>query len=257
MLDRIRNPKGSVRIAVVGKYIELQDAYKSIYEALAHAGAAHAVKVEVERIEAEVLERDGTKLLEGIDGILIPGGFGTRGIEGKLVAARHARENGVPYLGICLGMQCAVIEFARNVLGLEGAHSAEFDTDTLHPVIALLDEQKQVTKMGGTMRLGAFPCELKPDSKAHDAYGHFEVSERHRHRYEFNNAFRERFEEAGMCFSGTSPDGSLVEMIELGDHPWFVATQAHPEFKSRPADAHPLFKGFVGAAIKRKAAPPA
>jgi len=256
MLDRIRNPKGSVRIAVVGKYIELQDAYKSIYEALAHAGAAHAVKVEVERIEAETLEEGGAGRLHGLDGILVPGGFGTRGIEGKLVAARYARETGVPYLGICLGMQCAVIEFARNVLGLEGAHSAEFDADTPHPVIALLDEQKKVTKMGGTMRLGAYPCKLAPGSKAHAAYGKGEVSERHRHRYEFNNDYRERFEAAGFRFSGTSPDGALVEMIELAPetgHPWYVATQAHPEFKSRPADAHPLFKDFVGAAVKLSA----
>jgi len=257
MLDRIRNPKGSVRIAVVGKYIELQDAYKSIYEALAHAGAAHSVKVEIVRIEAETLEEGGAEKLSGLDGILVPGGFGMRGIEGKLVAARYARENGVPYLGICLGMQCAVIEFARNVLGLDGAHSAEFDADTPHPVIALLDEQKKETRMGGTMRLGAYPCRLTPGSKAHAAYGEADVSERHRHRYEFNNDYRERFEAAGFRFSGTSPDGALVEMIELADHPWYVATQAHPEFKSRPADAHPLFKGFVGAAVERsaKAAP--
>jgi CTP synthase len=258
MLERVRNPKGSVRIAVVGKYTELQDAYKSIYEALAHAGAAHAVKVEVERIEAEDLEKGGPGRLDGIDGILVPGGFGMRGIEGKLVAARYARESGVPYLGICLGMQCAVIEFARNVLGLEGANSSEFDAETPHPVIALLDEQREVTKMGGTMRLGAFPCRLAEGSKAHVAYGRAEVSERHRHRYEFNNAYRERFEAAGIRFSGTSPDGVLVEMIELApetDHPWFVATQAHPEFKSRPADAHPLFRGFVGAAIERSGRP--
>ncbi|MHC5053742.1 MAG: CTP synthase [Planctomycetota bacterium] len=258
MLERVRNPKGSVRIAVVGKYIELQDAYKSIYEALAHAGAAHAVKVEVERIEAEDLEKGGPGRLDGLQGILVPGGFGMRGIEGKLVAARHARETGIPYLGICLGMQCAVIEFARNVLGLEGANSSEFDADTPHAVIALLDEQRNVTKMGGTLRLGAFPCRLEPGSKAHAAYGVTQVSERHRHRYEFNNAYRERFEAAGVRFSGTSPDGGLVEMIELApetDHPWFVATQAHPEFKSRPADAHPLFRAFVGAAIERGGRP--
>ena len=255
MLERLRNPKGEVPIAVVGKYIKLQDAYKSIYEALDHAGAAHGLRVQIKRVEAEELERNGPGALEDVAGVLVPGGFGTRGIEGKVVAVRWARENKVPFLGICLGMQCAVIEFARNVLGLEGANSAEFDPDTPHPVIALLDEQKKVTKMGGTMRLGAFPCRLETGSLAHAAYGKDEVSERHRHRYEFNSDYRDSFEKAGARFSGLSPDGALVEMIELvpeTGHPWFVATQAHPEFKSRPVAPHPLFLAFVEVAVRRK-----
>jgi len=254
MLARVRNPRGEVRIAVVGKYISLQDAYKSIYEALSHAGAAHSVRVAVDRVEAETLEAEGVGRLDGAHGVLIPGGFGTRGVEGKLLAARFAREKRVPFLGICLGMQCAVIEFGRGVLGLDRANSAEFDPDTPHPVIALLNEQRKVTRMGGTMRLGAFPCRIEPGSLAHAAYGQDQVSERHRHRYEFNNAYRERFEEAGMRFSGLSPDGALVEMIELRDHPWFVATQAHPEFKSKPIAPHPFFLAFVEAAIRKAAA---
>jgi len=258
MLEHVRHPQGEVRIAVVGKYIKLQDAYKSIYEALDHAGAARAVRVVVDRVEAEELEAKGPERLAGAGGILVPGGFGTRGIEGKLVAVRFARENGVPFLGICLGMQCAVIEFARNVLGLERANSAEFDPETPDPVIALLDEQKKVTKMGGTMRLGAFPCRLETGSLAHAAYGQDDVSERHRHRYEFNNEYRDSFGKAGVRFSGLSPDGALVEMIELAreaGHPWFVATQAHPEFKSRPVAPHPLFRAFVEAAAIRKGSP--
>jgi CTP synthase len=260
MLGRIQRPAGEVRIAVVGKYVRLQDAYKSVYEALAHAGAEtpggeSGTRVIVERVEAEDVEKSGGECLREADGILVPGGFGARGIAGKIAAARHAREQGIPYLGLCLGIQIAVIEFARNVLGLEGADSTEFNPDTPHPVIALLDSQKRVTRMGGTMRLGAFPCRLAPGSRVHAAYGGVdEVSERHRHRYEFNNAYRSACEQAGMRFSGLSPDGDLVEMLELSDHPWFVASQAHLEFQSRPTAPHPLFRGFVEAAVRRRAA---
>jgi CTP synthase len=261
MVARVCNPGGEVRIAVVGKYIKLQDAYKSIYEALAHAGAScdfpggdrGGVKVNIVRVEAEDLFKKGPAALEAVDGVLVPGGFGMRGIEGKVVAVKHARENRVPYLGICLGMQCAVIEFARNVLGLSDADSAEFNPDTTNPVIALLDDQKKVTAMGGTMRLGSFPCHVMPGSRVHAAYGADVVHERHRHRFEFNNEYRERFEAAHMRFTGLSPDGHLVEMVELADHPWFVATQAHPEFKSRPVAPHPLFKAFVEHVVKRRA----
>ena len=262
MLERVRHPRGEVRIAVVGKYIGHQDAYKSIYEALDHAGASarlpgskqpDGVRVVVERVDAEELAAGDGSLLERAQGVLVPGGFGMRGIEGKLIAVRYARERGVPFLGICLGMQCAVIEFARNVLGLAGANSTEFDPSTPHPVIALMDAQRNVTAMGGTMRLGAFRCILAPGSIAREVYGLDEVQERHRHRYEFNNVYRERFESAGMSFSGLSPDGRLVEMLELRDHPWFVATQAHPEFRSRPVEPHPLFRAFVEAALARAA----
>ena len=249
MLDRVRNPQRQVRIAVLGKYIELQDSYKSIYESLHHAGAFFNARVDVRRLEAEDLERDGPGALEGVHGVLVPGGFGMRGIEGKVIGARWARESRIPFLGICLGMQTAVIDFARHVIGLDGANSAEFDEKTPHPVIALLDEQKKVTKMGGTMRLGAYPCALAAHSQVREAYGADQIDERHRHRYEFNNAYREQFEAAGIRFSGLSPDGGLVEMIELPGHPWFVATQAHPEFKSRPVRPHPLFRGFVEHAL--------
>ncbi|MBN2371670.1 MAG: CTP synthase [Vicinamibacteria bacterium] len=260
MLGRIRRSSGEVGIAVVGKYIKLQDAYKSVYEALHHAGAEvpggeTGTHVNVERIEAESIEQDGPERLSGVDGILIPGGFGTRGVEGKIAAARFAREQNIPYLGICLGIQIAVIEIARNVLGLAGANSMEFDPDTRHPVIALLDSQKRVTRMGGTMRLGAFPCRLSPNTRVREAYGGAEETrERHRHRYEINNAFRAAFEQAGVRFSGLSPDGDLVEMLELENHPWFVASQAHIEFQSRPAAPHPLFKAFVQASIRRRQA---
>jgi len=251
MLEHAIRPKGVVKIAVVGKYMKLQDAYKSIFEALTHGGIANDARVDVIRIEAEdLMEGSLEEQLGDAKGILIPGGFGERGVEGKIKAIQYARERSVPFLGICLGMQCAVIEFARNVMGLEKANSAEFDQDTPHPVIALLDEQRNVTHLGGTMRLGAYPCILTEKTKAAEAYGELEISERHRHRYEFNNQFRTDFEEAGMLFSGWSPDGKLVETIELKDHPWFVATQAHPEFKSRPTEAHPFFREFVAAACK-------
>jgi CTP synthase len=252
LIRRIRHPEHEVSIAVVGKYIEHRDAYKSIYEALDHAGFAHNSRVIVKRIEAEELERaDAAPLLAGVDGILVPGGFGMRGVEGKIQAAKYAREMQIPYFGICLGMQVAVIEFARHVLNLKQANSTEFATDTPHPIICLLEEQKQVSAKGGTMRLGAQPCVLLDDSLAARTYGESEVSERHRHRYEFNPVYREDISQAGMTISGASPDGQLAEIIELPDHPWFLAVQFHPEFKSKPSLPHPLFYGFVEAALAR------
>ncbi|MCS7089984.1 MAG: CTP synthase [Verrucomicrobiota bacterium] len=252
ILRKLIAPRHRVRIGVVGKYVGLQDAYKSVYEALSHGGIANDCGVQVVRIEAEDLEKHGSEpLLKDLDGILVPGGFGERGVEGKIQAVRFAREHKVPYLGLCLGMQVACIEFARHVLGLTDAHSTEFQPDTPHPVIALLDEQRQVTRKGGTMRLGAQPCQLKVGSRAAQLYGAFLVQERHRHRYEFNNTYRELFEQAGMVFSGLSPDGKLVELIELPDHPFFLASQFHPEFLSKPHQPHPLFRGLIHAALMR------
>jgi CTP synthase len=248
IIRKLIAPRHRVRIGVVGKYIELHDAYKSVYEAVIHGGIANDCGVEIEKIEAEEIEKFGAaKVLKGLGGILVPGGFGERGIEGKILAAGYARENKVPYLGLCLGMQIATIEFARNVLKLDRAHSTEFDPDTPHPVITLLDEQKKTTRKGGTMRLGAQPCQLVMGTRANHVYGAFLVNERHRHRYEFNNAYREQFEKASFVFSGTSPDGKLVEVIELKDHPFFIASQFHPEFQSKPDKPHPLFKGFIAA----------
>ena len=248
IIRKLIAPQHRVRIGVVGKYIELNDAYKSVYEAIIHGGVANDCGVEIEKVDAEDIEKEGPgKILKGLGGILVPGGFGERGIEGKILAAKYARENKLPYLGLCLGMQIATIEFARNVLKLERAHSTEFDLATPHPVIALLDEQREVIKKGGTMRLGAQPCQLVLGSRAAQLYGAFVVNERHRHRYEFNNAYRQKFEEAGFLFSGTSPDGKLVELIELKEHPFFVASQFHPEFLSKPNAPHPLFKGFIAA----------
>jgi CTP synthase len=252
LVHRIRNPKNEVTIAVVGKYIEHRDAYKSIYESIDHAGFHHSTQIIVKRIEAEELERQGPEiLLKGVDGILIPGGFGMRGIEGKIQAIQYAREFNIPFFGICLGMQCAVIEFARNVLGLADANSTEFSNETQHPVICLLEGQKGIRYKGGTMRLGAQPCILTEGTRTAGAYGKSEISERHRHRYEFNPLYRQQFVDAGLQVAGTSPDGSLVEIVELAAHPWFVAVQYHPEFKSQPHNAHPLFKGFVEAALAR------
>ncbi|MDE2680980.1 MAG: CTP synthase [Verrucomicrobiota bacterium] len=249
VINRIIKPKHKVKIGVIGKYIELQDAYKSVYEAVTHAGGANDCAVEIVRVDSEDIEKNGGLAhLEGLSGVLVPGGFGERGVEGKILAAKYARENGLPYLGLCLGMQIACIEFARNALGLEGAHSAEFNPKTPHPIIALLDEQQNVTELGGTMRLGAQPCRLTSGSKAAKLYGTEDISERHRHRYEFNNAYREQFESKDFVFSGTSPDGNLVELIELKGHPYFIATQSHPEFRSKPVQAHPLFAGFIKAA---------
>ncbi|MFA7184669.1 MAG: CTP synthase [Victivallales bacterium] len=245
----IRNRKSEITIAVVGKYISLRDAYKSIYEALDHAGISNDAKINTLMVEAEELDAaDNFELISGADGILVPGGFGDRGIPGKLKAIKYARENNIPFLGICLGMQCAVIEFARNVLGYEDANSTEFDEDSTHPVIDLMFSQRNITDKGGTMRLGAYPCKLIPGAKAAKAYNSSEISERHRHRYEFNNAYREAVEAEGLKIVGTSPDGTLVEMVELTNHPWFVACQFHPEFKSRPLEPHPLFDGFIKAA---------
>jgi CTP synthase len=250
LIHRIRNPRHEVKIAVVGKYIDHRDAYKSIYESLDHAGFHHSTRVIAKRVEAEDLERQGAdNLLQGVDGVLVPGGFGMRGIEGKIQAVKYARENHIPYFGICLGMQCAVIEFARNVMGLTDANSSEFQADTQHPVICLLEEQQGVETKGGTMRLGSQPCVLAEGSRSLAAYGTAEVHERHRHRYEFNPEYREQYVHAGMIPVGTSPDGTLVEVVEVSDHPWYVAVQYHPEFKSQPYKPHPLFKGFVGAAL--------
>ncbi|RKQ63665.1 CTP synthase [Thermovibrio guaymasensis] len=250
VVDKIKKPQeGSVKIAIVGKYVELPDAYKSIVESFVHAGAANNVKVDIKWVNAEELDQvEPEEFLSDVYGILVPGGFGERGVEGKIRAVKFARENRIPFFGICLGMQCAVIEFARNVAGLEGAHSSEFSKTTPYPVIDLMEEQKGVKEKGGTMRLGAYPCVLKEDTFSYKAYGVKEISERHRHRYEFNNAFRETLEKAGLVIAGTSPDGKLVEVVEIKNHPWFVAVQYHPEFKSRPRKPHPLFVNFVKAA---------
>jgi len=249
LVERIRNPRRTVRIALVGKYINLPDAYLSVTQALAHAGFHHGVDVEVVWVASGDLEENGVgSLLETVDGVLVPGGFGVRGVEGKVEAVRFAREREVPFLGICLGLQCAVVEIARNMAGLEGANSSEFDPQTPYPVIDLLPDQRDVADMGGTMRLGLDPARLLKGSLAERAYDDGLVFERHRHRYEVNNRFRRRLEDAGLVVSGTSPDGRLVEIIELEDHPWFVAGQFHPEFRSRPIRPHPLFRDFVGAA---------
>jgi CTP synthase len=250
-VDRVVNPTHKARIAVVGKYIELQDAYKSVYEALTHAGAANDCEVAQVRVDAEDLEHENpADLLGDVQGILIPGGFGDRGVEGKIIAARYAREKNIPYLGLCLGMQIATIEFARDVCGLTDANSTEFTKSSPHPVICLMEEQEEVVEMGASMRLGTFQTKILPGSLAHRLYGATEVSERHRHRYEFNNRYRAQFEAAGFCISGTSPDGGLVEMIEVKGHPFFIASQFHPEFLSKPNAPHPLFAGFIQAAMK-------
>ncbi len=252
IVRKIVAPRYKTRIAFVGKYIELQDAYKSVFEAITHGGVANDCGVDVVKIDAEELEVDGSEsVLNGMGGILVPGGFGARGVEGKIRAARYAREHKIPFLGLCLGMQVATIEFARNVLGLKGAHSTEFNPDTPHPVISLLDEQKKITKLGGTMRLGKQPCEVKKGTLAERLYNAFIINERHRHRYEFNSEYRKQFEAAGIVVSGTSPDNELVEIIELKDHPFFIACQFHPEFLSKPHKPHPLFRGFIAAAHEK------
>jgi CTP synthase len=254
LVDRIKRPaNGSVRIAVVGKYVALVDSYKSVQEALVHGGIANDVGVEIDWLSSEEFEGDeGAERLREYDGLLIPGGFGVRGVEGMLRAIRWARENGLPFFGICLGLQTAIIEFSRNVCGLAGAHSAEWEAKAADPVICLMDSQRQVTDLGGTMRLGSFTARLAPGSRAAAIYGSHEISERHRHRYEVNNSYRDPLTEAGMTISATSPDGNLVEMIELADHPWFLATQFHPELKSRPNHPHPVFASFVEAAVARR-----
>jgi CTP synthase len=251
IVRRITTPSRATTIAVVGKYLDLKDAYKSLTEAIAHGGIANDCRVVVKPVDAERVERDGPKEhLHDVDGVLVPGGFGSRGIEGKIAAIQYAREELVPFFGICLGMQCAVIEYARHVCGLRQANSHEFDPETPHPVIALLESQKTISNLGGTMRLGAYPCRLARGTRAADAYGAQEVAERHRHRYEVNNEYRALLEEHGLVLSGLSPDGGLVEMMELPGHPWFVGGQFHPEFTSRPRRPHPLFREFIRASLE-------
>ena len=254
MLYALRNPKQTVKIALVGKYVELHDSYISVNEALKHGGISTMSAVDIHWIDSESLEADGANLdeiLGDMDGILVPGGFGSRGIEGKILAANYARTHDIPYLGICLGMQIAIIEFARNVLNMQGANSAEINPETPFPLIDILPEKKNISNLGGTLRLGQYPCILNEKSKSYQLYGEKEIFERHRHRYEVNNDYRDSLLQGGMIFAGTSPDNHIVEMIELPDHPWFVACQFHPEFKSRPNKPHPLFRGFVTAAAER------
>lgn len=254
MLYALRNPKQTVKIALVGKYVELHDSYISVNEALKHGGISTMSAVDIHWIDSESLEADNANLdeiLGDMDGILVPGGFGSRGIEGKILAANYARTHGIPYLGICLGMQIAIIEFARNVLNMQGANSAEINPETPFPLIDILPEKKNISNLGGTLRLGQYPCILNEKSKSYQLYGEKEIFERHRHRYEVNNDYRDSLLQGGMIFAGTSPDNHIVEMIELPDHPWFVACQFHPEFKSRPNKPHPLFRGFVTAAAER------
>jgi len=253
LVQRIKYPQHEATIALVGKYVGLKESYKSLTEALVHGGIESATRPIIHWVESEDIERRGAeRVLADVDGIIVPGGFGGRGIEGKIAAIRHAREKQVPFLGLCLGMQCAVIEFARNVAGLRDANSSEFVPDGPTSVIDLMSDQRKVEEKGGTMRLGTYPCVLEKGSRAHEAYGRTEVLERHRHRYEFNNAYRDRLTKHGLVLSGVSPDGRLVEIIELPHHPWFVATQFHPEFNSRPRRPHPLFQGFMRAALQHK-----
>ena len=253
LVDRIKNPRHEVTIGIVGKYVDLTESYKSLNEALLHAGIANETKVNLKFVDSEELDGgDVEEKLEGCDGVLVPGGFGERGMAGKVEAIRYARENNVPFFGICLGMQLAVVEYARHVSGLKDANSVEFDEDSPHPVISLRPDQEEIVDKGGTMRLGADPCKLAEGSKAREIYGESEISERHRHRFEVNNAYRERLAEDGLIISGTSPDDVLVEMVELSDHPWFVGCQFHPEFQSQPTNAHPLFENYIRTCLERK-----
>jgi CTP synthase len=252
VVSTIKNPEHQVKIAMVGKYVDLTESYKSLNEALAHGGIAHDAAVEIDYVDSEKLEGSALDRLAAVDGILVPHGFGSRGAEGKIHAIQYAREREIPYFGICYGLQCAVTEVARSLAGLAGANSTEVDPKTPHPVIDFMADQRDQQVLGGTMRLGAYPCRIKPDTLAARIYGRTEVSERHRHRYEFNPEYRERLEAAGLVLSGVSPDDQLVEMIEIPDHPWFLACQFHPEFKSTPFDPHPLFRSFIGAALRRE-----
>ncbi|NBB80485.1 MAG: CTP synthase [Verrucomicrobia bacterium] len=252
VVRRLKAPSHKVEIGVVGKYIELQDAYKSVYESITHAGIANDTNVRVIRIDAEDIEEDPAKHLASLNGILIPGGFGDRGTEGKILAAKFARENNIPYFGLCLGMQIAVVEFARHVAGLEDANSTEFDPKTQNPVIDIMEDQKDLTTKGGNMRLGACPCELAADSFSIHAYGEKNIMERHRHRYEFNNTYLDQLKEAGLRIGGVNPERQLVEIIEIPEHPWYVGVQFHPEFQSKPNAAHPLFANFIASALKYK-----
>ncbi len=252
-LEKLKNPKTEVEIALVGKYVELKDAYKSILESFVHAGASNQAKVNIRLVHSELIEEKGAeKLLQGVSGILVAPGFGNRGIEGKISAVRYARENNIPFLGICLGMQCAVIEYARNVLGHKDAHSTEFNEKTSFPVIDIMEDQKKISGLGGTMRLGAYPCKIKSDSTAFDTYKKLDFSERHRHRFEFNNQYLAQFEKSGMIATGINPKENLVEIVEVKDHPWFMGVQFHPEYKSTVANPHPVFVTFVKAALAKK-----
>jgi CTP synthase len=253
MLEVVREPKHTIEIAVSGKYIELHDAYKSIYESLNHAGIANKAKIKLRKVSAEAVYNDGAeKHLAGVDGILVPGGFGERGFEGKIASIKYARENKIPFLGICYGMQAAVVEYARAKLGITDATTTEYDPQAANPVISLMEEQKRVNDKGGTMRLGAFDCAIKPGTRAHKAYGKDLISERHRHRFELNNAYRSRLAEAGMVMSGVNPKLDLVEIVELPDHPFFVGVQFHPEYKTKPLQPQPLFRDFIAAAVAQK-----
>jgi CTP synthase len=251
MVDAWKNPKHKVQIALVGKYVSLHDAYISVVEALKHGAVANNSEVEIKWVDSELISDYNVKdFLSDVDGIIVPGGFGDRGIEGMICAIRYAREQKIPYLGLCLGMQLTIVEFARNVVGLEDAHSNEFSSKTTNPVIHIMPDKEGIVNLGGTLRLGAYPCILADNSKALQLYGSKTIEERHRHRYEVNNKYREVLQEYGMLLSGFSPDGRIVEMIEIPEHPWFIGTQAHPEFKSRPNKPHPLFKGFLAAALE-------
>lgn len=253
IVEKQKNLSQRVKIALVGKYVELHDAYISVVESLKHAGIYNDAEIDIQWVNAEELDQQDVKeVLKDADGILVPGGFGDRGVEGKIKALQYARENQIPMLGICLGMQMAVVEFARNVLGLKDAHSSELNPETTNPVIDLMPEQKDIEEMGGTMRLGSYPCKIAEESKAYEAYADELIYERHRHRYEFNNAYRKQIQAAGMTLSGLSPDERLVEIVEIKDHPWYVAAQFHPEFKSRPNRPHPLFREFIKASLKNK-----
>jgi CTP synthase len=252
IIKRIKEPAGETHIAIVGKYVGLTESYKSLSEALIHGGIANDCRVNLKYVDSEAIERHGVNgIFDEVDGILVPGGFGERGSEGKIAAIRYARENNIPFFGICLGMQMAVVEFARHVCGIENAYSREFNEQAEHAVVDLMESQKGVDTMGGTMRLGSYPCDLKENTLARRIFGKPHVADRHRHRYEFNNAYREQLAAAGLVISGVYPDADLVEIIELEDHPWFLGCQSHPEFRSRPMAPHPLFESFVGASLKK------